>query len=160
MEELHPLARQLLARIESHPEEFRGFVEQRATHVQTSGWDDAIYAVRKHDSKADKDALNAKLDAMYMEAAYERMLDELLNGDERRHREEAEKQAAYAKMQAQQAYQQNLSSAIQNPYFNGLQNQNTYTAALGTISAGSTLQLGDEKIDSSLIKQIKGKLGL
>ena len=130
MEELHPMVRQLLARIESHPEEFRGFVEPSATLGRSSRWDDAIYAVKNHGSKADKDALNAKLDTMSMEAAYERMLDELLNGDERRREEQDDIQNKLMQAaQHAQVYQQNLNSAIHNPYLNGLQNQSTYTSA-------------------------------
>ena len=113
-DKVHPLVELVLARIESHPEEFKAFSGPENILRPAIRWDDAIYTINNHGSKADKDALNAKLDAMRMEEAHARMLDELLNGEERRRkeREEYEEERKRYALQQQQAYQQNLSTAI------------------------------------------------
>ena len=173
-DKVHPLVELVLARIESHPEEFKAFSGPEDMIRPANRWDDAIYTINNHGSKADKDALNTKLDAMRMEEAHARMLDELLNGEERRRKEREayeEERKRYAIQAAQvQAYPQNLSTAIQNPYLNAVAGAQAlsyprlgtaYDPITDTYGLGGTKITADQVQDNpGLVSSIKKALGL
>ena len=81
MDEPHDVVKLLLARVESHPEEFKS-PEDR--------WDRILIEVLEYANEAEVSALNAKLRDVRLAEAHEDMMDELLNGSERRRREEEE----------------------------------------------------------------------
>jgi hypothetical protein len=81
----HDVVKLLLARMESHPEEFR--LKQGRYH---SRWFDHINAVNSYGNKIDKAALNTKLRDIRLAEIHEQVMDELCNGDERRRKEEEE----------------------------------------------------------------------
>jgi len=81
----HDVVKLLLARMESHPEEFT--LKQGRYH---SRWFDHINAVNSYGNKIDKAALNTKLRDIRLAEIHEQVMDELCNGDERRRREEEE----------------------------------------------------------------------
>ena len=85
VDEPHDVVKLLLARTESHPEEFR--LKQGRYH---SRWFDHITAVKAYGNEADKAALNAKLRDMRLSEIHEQVMDELCNGDERRRIENEE----------------------------------------------------------------------
>ena len=146
---VHPLVKLVLARIESHPEEFHGHTGPENMVRTINRWDDAICTINNHGSEEDKAALNSKLNAISMDAAHERMMDELLNGDERRRkeREAYEEERKRYGLQQQQIYQQNLSTAI-----GGLGNSAiNVPLALGGTSAVSTGQ-------TSLVRDMLNKI--
>ena len=81
-DEPHDVVKLLLARMESHPEEFkftRGGYHQR--------WYDHINSINEYGNKADKTALNAKLRDIRLTEIHEQVMDELCNGEERRRKE-------------------------------------------------------------------------
>ena len=97
-DEPHAVVRLLLARMESHPEEFR--VAEEPFHDR---WYDHVNGVNAYGNEADKAALNAKLRDIRLGEVHERVMDELLNGPERRrkHKEDTE-------------YERHLAAALQH----------------------------------------------
>ena len=84
-DEPHDVVKLLLARMQSHPEEFT--LKQRRYH---SRWFDHINAVNSYGNEIDKAALNTKLRDIRLAEIHEQVMDELCNGDERRRKEEEE----------------------------------------------------------------------
>lgn len=80
-DEPHAVVRLLLARIESHPEEFkRG----------TARWVSITNQVEDWGSETDKQAINNALRNFRLTSAHEEMMEELLNGEDRRRKVETE----------------------------------------------------------------------
>lgn len=158
MAELHPVVSLLIARMESHPEEFQG---------PMSRWGNMTLEVREFATGADLAAFNSALSKVSLDVLHERVMDELLNGDARRaeekERAEKERSAHMAKLYSQQqALQQMQAYNSKQQYANAA---NTLSPLLGTttstaISATDALRLGDQTVDAGLIKSIKSKLGL
>lgn len=80
--EMHDVVQLLLARMESHPEEFLWETGNR--------WQSTLGSVREYGTPEEINAIDAGLRVIMLQQAHEGMLDELLNGDERRRREEEE----------------------------------------------------------------------
>lgn len=102
--EPHAVVRLLLKRMESHPEEFK----RESYEVR---WEEYIDAIQDHGNEADNAALNAKLRDIRLAEIHEQVMDELLNGPERRrkHKEDTEYErhlAAAMQHTKQQAMQQ------------------------------------------------------
>ncbi len=91
-EEPHAVVRLLLKRIESHPEEFK-----RGRYR----WADIVKEVDMFGFDADTGALDAALRDVRLTEAHEEMMEELLNGEDRR-RMEAEYESSMAISQLQQ----------------------------------------------------------
>ena len=85
MSEPHDVVKLLLARMESHPEEFK--LQQGRYH---SRWFDHINAVNSYGNEVDTAALNAKLRDLRLSEIHEQVMDELCNGDKRRRIENEE----------------------------------------------------------------------
>jgi len=108
---IHPLVELMLARMESHPEEFT--CEKFGINPMGTGGDDRWWRVRETiegcGTEEEKAAVWAATRKITMNACHEWMLDELLNGEARRRKEweelEAKRKAAYA-MQSTQLQQQ------------------------------------------------------
>ncbi len=157
---IHPVVRLLAKRMESNPEEFglRG----------TGRW--AMYLEDLHHLATPEEKL--LLRAARMNEIHEEVMDELLNGDERRAEErrrieEAENmQAQKLQAQLQQANAMLQQSAVQQAaqlygqtQSISLQNANTVVPSSLQIQQGS-MKLGDETLDAGMLRQIKKKLGL
>lgn len=82
-DEPHEVVKLLVARMESHPEEF-----ERGTYR----WANTISDITEWGNETDKTAIDAKLRDIRLGEAHEDMLDELLNGPERRRQQEADRQ--------------------------------------------------------------------
>ena len=96
-DEPHDAVKMLLARMESHPEEFR--FKEGAYHDR---WYNHISAVNSYGNEADKAAIAAKGRDIRMAEVHEQIMEELCNGFENRRKEEEE--AAYErKLEYQQA---------------------------------------------------------
>ena len=108
-DEPHDAVKMLLARMESHPEEFR--FKEGAYHDR---WYNHISAVNSYGNEADKAALNAKIRDVRMAEVHEQVMEELCNGPENRRKEEEE--AVYerrlAAMVAKQQIMQKTQDAI------------------------------------------------
>lgn len=80
-DEPHEVVKLLVARMESHPEEF-----ERGTYR----WANTISDITEWGNETDKTAIDAKLRYIRLGEAHEDMLDELLNGPERRRMQQEE----------------------------------------------------------------------
>lgn len=106
-DEPHDAVKMLLARMESHPEEFR--FKEGAYHDR---WYNHISAVNSYGNEADKAALNAKIRDVRMAEVHEQVMEELCNGPENRRKEEEE--AAYERKLAAMAAKQQILQKTQD----------------------------------------------
>ena len=92
-----------------------------------------------------------------IEEIHEEVLDDLLNGEERRAEEKREREEIMRRgtqqQYASQLQQATLASQLPGTYLQGADLYNNQIALM-------TLRLGDETIDEGLINSIKRKLGL
>lgn len=170
--EIHDVVKLLVARMKSHPEEFRdAFLNSQLTphnHYGEGRWEPALSAAYKHANDAEAEALDAGLRPIRLSETHEWVLDELCNGDERRRKAEEEAEASrqlYAKQVAMSQAQ--LQAQLQNTYYNPVTNTNHIGpgSLLGSGSA-STLtntyanQLNQAMTDTkkSMIKFVLGKV--
>ena len=129
--DLHPLTELMLARMKSHPEEFRLTRTEDVFHVYR--WDVIVTRIQNYGSEADKQALADGLNPIRMDEAHEWAMDELLNGEERRRKLREEEDAYERKLALQnQMYQQ---QAMTNQAF--AQTMQTYKNSLATATGVS-----------------------
>lgn len=158
--DLHPVIRLLIARMESHPDEFRSDYVGR--------WSSFIEEIREHAVGTDREVFDAAYSKVMLDRAHERVMDELLNGEERRaeevRRREEEKRQYMA--QTQNLYANNLQNAIQQ-HPSGLGIAQSQPLGLGTggneamrFTSSGELRLGKEVLTSSILRTIKKKLGI
>ena len=81
----HEVVRLLLARMESHPEEFKS--TQSPYHNR---WYDQINAISAYGNDTDKAAINARVRDIRLGEVHEQVMDELLNGPTKRRMEDQE----------------------------------------------------------------------
>lgn len=114
VDEPHDAVKLLLARMESHPEEFR--FKEGAYHDR---WYNHISAINSYGNEADKAAIAAKGRDIRMAEVHEQIMEELCNGPENRRKEEeeAEYERKLVILAAQKAHQvqiqQNNQTAMQ-----------------------------------------------
>jgi hypothetical protein len=96
MSEPHEVVTLLLKRMKSHPEEFR--VADAPFHDR---WYDHVNSIQAFGSEADKAAMAEGLREIRLAETHERVMDELLNGEERRR-----------KVFEEQEYERNLSKSL------------------------------------------------
>lgn len=161
----HPVVELLLARMESHPEEFK-----RYEGPYNDRWYDHVNTINAYGNEADKAALATGLREIRLGEVHEQVMDELLNGDERRRKAEeaAEKERNLAKslLLTKQQMMQKAQGSLHNAYSNaydvdrdmyrnaqavGIAGQGPSLKAVGTTGTGATLS-------SSAINQIKKAL--
>lgn len=104
--DLHPVVQMLIARMDSHPEEFEGTYAGR-----WSLFIEELRAVATGDNLAVFEEHYAKV---CLDKLHDRVLDELLNGDTRRAQMEAERANAYKKYASTQVGASPYPSAGQN----------------------------------------------
>jgi len=113
-DEPHDAVKLLLARMESHPEEFR--FKESGYHDR---WYNHISSINSYGNEADIAALAAKTRDIRMAEVHEQIMEELCNGPENRRKEEEEaeyerKLAVLVAQKAQQKQiQQNNQTAMQ-----------------------------------------------
>jgi len=88
-DEPHAVVRLLLARMGSHPEEFR--VGKEPFHNR---WEDHLTSIDIFGNETDKAAVNAAMRDIRLAEIHEHVMDELLTGPERRRAEMEEAKAA------------------------------------------------------------------
>lgn len=139
-DELHPATKLLLARIESHPDEFKDEYLLSEVYPSARGnymrWDSALRAIREHGSVHDIEAISAALRPIRMEQIHEWAMDELLNGEERRRKKrEAKEYYEHMVRQQQAQLQQKAGAQLQQHHAMRYANQiNTLTSAAPTTS--------------------------
>jgi hypothetical protein len=163
MTEIHPAVELLLARMKSHPEEFpRG----------GGRWAGFLDNMQELLSEEETSLLKSHMRTIRLDEVHEDIMDELLNGPERR--AEAERQAAIqqqARIQLEAGLAQKLDNAfpaqLQQGALRGRQAPwEQYQNALSTsvyadsISTAPTIRIGDETLDEGLLKSIKKALKL
>jgi hypothetical protein len=86
--DLHSVTKLLLARMESHPEEFHDeyLMTQVRPSVREGRWSPVLRGIEAAGTLADKEAIERGLYPIRMGQVHEWMMDELCNGDERRRR--------------------------------------------------------------------------
>lgn len=100
-DEFHPVVKLLLARMESHPEEFgsdlvsNGSLEAR--------WWAVIREVREYGTKTERLAIESAMRKIKLQHAHELMMDELCNGEERRRKQREEDEYERTMVAQQQA---------------------------------------------------------
>lgn len=130
-DEPHEVVKLLVARMESHPEEFERGLNHR--------WYDIMHEITEFGNEADKAAMNAKLRDIRLREAHEDALEELLNGPENRRRmqEEAEYEKQMLVKQAM-AQQQSLQQQAAQKY---AQTRGSFGAPIkGASTAGTWLE--------------------
>jgi hypothetical protein len=163
-DEPHAVVRLLLKRMESHPEEFR--VADEPFHYR---WYDHVDAIQAFGSEADKAAMDEGLREIRLAEVHERVMDELVNGPERRRKEREEREyerqmLRQGGLMQQQAYQQQLQG-YQQAYGGG------GGGGAGIVGQGPNLKAGlttgsisvapppEPTLSSSTINAIKKALG-
>ena len=99
---VHPVVELLLARMKSHPEEFQEGMCR---------WNFVLHKVLDNGNEADLEAINEGLRPIRLAEAHEWMMDELLNGEDRR-RQEQEDREYEKRLMANQA--SSLSASLRN----------------------------------------------
>jgi hypothetical protein len=162
--ELHPVVKLLLKRMESHPEEF-----DRHEEIYGDRWSSIVADILEYGNQDDISAVRAAMRDIRLGEAHEDMMDELLNGDDRRRKEEADREyekqlvQQMQQQQYQQMVQQQGLTAAQAPYFGSFGNTSSsqmLTLAPTNFASDSTLNIGGETLDAGMLKKIKGALGI
>ena len=119
-DDVHPAVVLIVERMKSHPEEFAAGLEA-PRHLGSEGarWGRLLERMDPWLSDADKAYLDQHFRALAMERIHHDMLDELMNGPERR-AEEQRRTAAIAAQQAQMASQVLSQQAYQAQSQSGL----------------------------------------
>ena len=147
---IHPVVELLAARMETHPEEF-----EPNGHGRWAEWLDRLIPFVTEEERV-------MLRGHMMQDIHEEVLDELLNGEERR---------AQSKRERDLEMQRIMAQAQQNALQPGQYAQVQSLGALQTLSASTlghshlqiqsgNMKLGNETLDEGMLKQIKRKLGL
>ena len=168
MSEPHDVVKLLVARMESHPEEFESDGEGR--------WAQWLDELIPFTTEAERVLLRGPM----MQDIHERVLDELMNGPDKRRKEKEERESLLKSALAQQQSVQQKLQQYQNAVAQQQARQNAYgqyqNAASGTALLGKspTSVILDESasigtitasqpelsLSSSAINQIKKALGL
>jgi hypothetical protein len=96
-DEPHAVVRLLLKRMESNPEEFKSHADR---------WDRVLVEVLEHANGAEIAAIHASIRNIRLGEAHEDMMDELLNGEDRRRKSEEDREYERHLAQAALAQQQ------------------------------------------------------
>ena len=116
-DEPHDAVKLLLARMDSHPEEFK--LKDPSYHDR---WYNHISAINSYGNEADVAALNAKIRDVRMAEVHERIMEELCNGPENRRKEEEDAE-----------YERHLAASLKHAQIQ----QNTQNAILRIDSTGN-----------------------
>lgn len=140
--EPHAVVRLLVKRMESHPEEFR-----RDAETFHARWYDYVEGIKVYGSEADNATITAKLREIRLAEIHEQVMDELVNGPERRRKQEEERE--YERQVMQQALQRNNQMSAQQAL------QNTYASQLGSYQ--NAVGIGTQSPSQPLVIQSGGK---
>lgn len=145
-DEPHEVVKLLLARMESHPEEFR--LKDPSYHDR---WYNHMSAIHTHGNEVDKAALTAKVRDIRMAEVHEQVLDELCNGEERRCKEREDTE-----------YERHLAQSMQHTRRQAVQNAvGQYQNALaGAYNGSITVAQPEPEPKLKPYDKIKKALGL
>jgi hypothetical protein len=170
---IHPVIELLAARMESHPEEFP--VSSRGQLPIGGRWSPWLAQAEHLMNDAERTLIYDKAKEVIFQRIHEEVLDELLNGEQRRAEEKAAHDAevqrllgraqAQAQINAQRGYA-NQAGAYQNAIGPGtaIPSQKLVTGTTWNetmrITPNGELKLGNETLNEGMLKQIRRKLGL
>jgi len=100
MDKIHPVVQLLAQRMESHPEEFT--FNDKGSLAVTGRWGAWIAQLGWHFNEEEKELIYGRAKELIFGRVHKEVMDELLNGDERR--AEAQAKVELAKLNAQQQY--------------------------------------------------------
>jgi len=166
---VHEVVKLLAARMESHPEEFP--VNPNGRLPIGGRWYAWLAQAEHLMNDAERTLIYDKAKEAIFQRIHEEVLDELLNGEQRRAEEKAEHDAEVQRLLAQaQTHSQsgyaNQAGAYQNLIGPGtaIPSQQLVIHTTGNeamhITANSELKLGNETLNEGMLKQIRKKLGL
>lgn len=141
-DEVHEVVTLLLARMESHPEEFKSHADR---------WDRVLLEILEHGSEAEIAAIHASVRNIRLGEAHEDMMDELLNGEDRRRKEAEEND-----------YERNLSKALQQSQYgqaNQLLNQ-AYNQLGGLVGVGTQSPTTKLDVAPGILNSIRKGFGV
>lgn len=135
----HPVIELLIARMKSHPEEFVG---GQSTPGAFRRWNSIVERIRHVAVGEDLEAFEKAYSSVCLDAIHTEVMDELLNGDERRLQAQAkldaERYAAATKaMQTQKAH----LAGQQNATLRGYASQGMLTNTAPTTTTNSLIEL-------------------
>jgi hypothetical protein len=111
MSEPHDVVKLLLARMESHPEEFKSHADR---------WDRVLLEILEHGNEAEIAAIHASVRNIRLAEAHEVAMDELCNGPDKRRKEaeenEYERNLSKSLLLTKQQMQQQAQQSLQNAY--------------------------------------------
>ena len=108
MDKIHPVVQLLAQRMESHPEEFT--FNDKGSLAVTGRWGAWIAQLGWHFNEEEKELIYGKAKELIFNRIHGEVMDELLNGDERR-ADKVRRDEAIRQINAQRAQQQ--YSAVQ-----------------------------------------------
>ena len=107
-EELHDVVKLLLARMETHPEEFR--FHNTGTLAITGRWETWINQLGWYFNEAEKKLIYGKAKEIIFQRVHEEVMDELCNGEERRRKQREEDE--YERTMMKQVSQQSMGARL------------------------------------------------
>jgi len=150
---LHPLVDLMLARMQSHPEEFFGSKSGR--------WRNAMDAIRSHGTAEEQAKVDHAMSRVALDHYHAQAMQELLDPQEDRNKFDEAALARARQQMIAQKYSAQTATYLQGTYGSvGTSGPTLATlATAGTIGNGS-IQLGSETVNEGLIKNIREALGL
>jgi hypothetical protein len=155
-DELHAVVRLLLKRMKSHPEEFT-YVASGADGIRSplrgiNRWDAYLQDISEGGNEAEKAAIHKGLREIRLGEIHERVMDELINGEQRRADERRafeEEQKRYNTLKQQKALHPSQ------------QYQNTYNSVSGAqlAVAEQNMFISKNQYEQNLFEQLKQALG-
>lgn len=133
---VHPVVRLLVARMESHPEEFDLHERLDAPVYGTHRWEDILNRVNRW---ATEEEINL-LSRPFMDAAHRDALDELMNGPERRAEEERIRQEEHRRWM-KGANQTQLAGVVGAQQYQNALSSSAYAAQLQQAYAQAGLKV-------------------
>lgn len=158
-DEVHEVVELLVARMKSHPEEFR--VADAPFHDR---WYDHVNAIQAFGSEADKAAMAEGLRKIRLAETHERVMDELLNGEDRRRKEEEEREYERQMLrqgglvQQQKAYVSQLQGMVGQVYGGG--GSGVYGGGGGAALSGYQNAAGAQGLVGKSPTQLYGDYGI
>ncbi len=166
---VHEVVKLLAARMESHPEEFP--VNLSGLPPTRGRWETWIAQMGWYLNEAERELIYGKAKEAIFQRIHEEVLDELLNGEQRRaeekaaHDAEVQRLLGQAKPRSHTVYA-NQAGAYQNALGIGSQAPsrqlviNTAGQEAMRIQANGDIQIGNETLNEGMLRKMKKALGL
>lgn len=153
---VHPVVELLVARMESHPEEFR--IYDNSTLAIGGRWETWIAQIRPFMNEAEHKALFNTAKEAFLQRVHEEVLDELLNGPERRAEEERKHREDLKRYSQHMVAAQQPMVAGTQQYQNVL-SSSAYAAQMQNALPGTTIPIPPME-NQGLVATVKRTLGL